>query len=208
MKGAIFDLDGVLVDTAKYHYQAWKRLANSVGVEFSLDDNEHLKGVSRAESLELILKKGNIEKSAGEKQALMEVKNEWYLELAAEMNPDEALPGAIPFLESCKSKGIKIALGSSSKNAPMILERLGITHLFDAIVDGNVVSKSKPDPTVFLTAAEKLGLAPSDCIVFEDAISGVQAAKTGGFYCVGIGTKEVLPLADEIATTLGEYSVR
>ena len=208
MKGAIFDLDGVLVDTAKYHYQAWKRLANSVGVEFSLDDNEHLKGVSRAESLELILKKGNIEKSAEEKQALMDVKNEWYLELAAEMNQDEALPGAIPFLESCKSKGIKIALGSSSKNAPMILERLGITHLFDAIVDGNVVSKSKPDPTVFLTAAEKLGLAPSECIVFEDAISGVQAAKTGGFYCVGIGTKEVLPLADEIATTLGEYSVR
>ena len=208
MKGAIFDLDGVLVDTAKYHYQAWKRLANSVGVEFSLDDNEHLKGVSRAESLELILKKGNIEKSAEEKQALMDVKNEWYLELAAEMNQDEALPGAIPFLESCKSKGIKIALGSSSKNAPMILERLGITHLFDAIVDGNVVSKSKPDPTVFLTAAQKLGLAPSECIVFEDAISGVQAAKTGGFYCVGIGTKEVLPLADEIATTLGEYSVR
>ena len=208
MKGAIFDLDGVLVDTAKYHYQAWKRLANSVGVEFSLDDNEHLKGVSRAESLELILKKGNIEKSAEEKQALMDVKNEWYLELAAEMNQDEALPGAIPFLESCKSKGIKIALGSSSKNAPMILERLGITHLFDAIVDGNVVSKSKPDPTVFITAAQKLGLAPSECIVFEDAISGVQAAKTGGFYCVGIGTKEVLPLADEIATTLGEYSVR
>ena len=208
MKGAIFDLDGVLVDTAKYHYQAWKRLANSVGVEFSLDDNEHLKGVSRAESLEIILKKGNIAKSAEEKQALMDVKNEWYLELAAEMNADEALPGAIPFLESCKSKGIKIALGSSSKNAPMILERLGITHLFDAIVDGNVVSKSKPDPAVFLTAAEKLGLAPSDCIVFEDAISGVQAAKTGGFYCVGIGTKEVLPLADEIATTLGEYSVR
>jgi beta-phosphoglucomutase len=208
MKGAIFDLDGVLVDTAKYHYQAWKRLANSVGVEFSLDDNEHLKGVSRAESLEIILKKGNIEKSAEEKQSLMDIKNEWYLELAAEMNADEALPGAIPFLESCKSKGIKIALGSSSKNAPMILERLGITHLFDAIVDGNVVSKSKPDPTVFLTAAEKLGLAPSECIVFEDAISGVQAAKTGGFYCVGIGTKEVLPLADEIATTLGEYSVR
>ena len=208
MKGAIFDLDGVLVDTAKYHYQAWKRLANSVGVEFSLDDNEHLKGVSRAESLEIILKKGNIAKSAEEKQALMDVKNEWYLELAAEMNADEALPGAIPFLESCKSKGIKIALGSSSKNAPMILERLGITHLFDAIVDGNVVSKSKPDPTVFLTAAEKLGLTPSECIVFEDAISGVQAAKTGGFYCVGIGTKEVLTLADEIATTLGEYSVR
>lgn len=208
MKGAIFDLDGVLVDTAKYHYQAWKRLANSVGVEFSLDDNEHLKGVSRAESLEIILKKGNIAKSAEEKQALMDVKNEWYLELAAEMNADEALPGAIPFLESCKSKGIKIALGSSSKNAPMILERLGITHLFDAIVDGNVVSKSKPDPAVFLTAAEKLGLAPSECIVFEDAISGVQAAKTGGFYCVGIGTKEILPLADEIATTLGEYSVR
>ena len=208
MKGAIFDLDGVLVDTAKYHYQAWKRLANSVGVEFSLDDNEHLKGVSRAESLEIILKKGNIAKSAEEKQALMDVKNEWYLELAAEMNADEALPGAIPFLEFCKSKGIKIALGSSSKNAPMILERLGITHLFDAIVDGNVVSKSKPDPTVFLTAAEKLGLTPSECIVFEDAISGVQAAKTGGFYCVGIGTKEVLPLADEIATTLGEYSVR
>ena len=176
MKGAIFDLDGVLVDTAKYHYQAWKRLANSVGVEFSLDDNEHLKGVSRAESLEIILKKGNIAKSAEEKQALMDVKNEWYLELAAEMNADEALPGAIPFLESCKSKGIKIALGSSSKNAPMILERLGITHLFDAIVDGNVVSKSKPDPAVFLTAAEKLGLAPSECIVFEDAISGVQAA--------------------------------
>lgn len=208
MKGAIFDLDGVLVDTAKYHFQAWQRLANFMDIEFTEDDNEHLKGVSRAESLERILAKGNVQKTQAEKEELMNLKNNWYLELVNQMTADEALPGAIHFLTDCKSKGIKIALGSSSRNAPLILDKLGISDMFDAIVDGNVVSESKPDPKVFLTAAEKLGLNPSECIVFEDAISGVQAAKTGGFFCVGIGTKEVLPLADEIAISLGEYSVR
>ena len=208
MKGAIFDLDGVLVDTAKYHFQAWQRLANFMDIEFTEDDNEHLKGVSRAESLERILAKGNMQKTQEEKEQLMALKNSWYLELVNQMTADEALPGAINFLTDCKSKGIKIALGSSSRNAPLILDKLGITALFDAIVDGNVVSESKPNPKVFLTAAEQLNLTPAECTVFEDAISGVQAAKTGGFYCVGIGTKEVLPLADEIAISLGEYSVR
>lgn len=208
MKGAIFDLDGVLVDTAKYHFQAWQRLAHSLGIEFSEDDNEALKGVSRLESLERILDKGKIEKSVEEKEKLMQLKNQWYLDLVVEMTSGEALPGAIAFLEDCKSKGIKIALGSSSKNAPLILNKLNIGHLFDAVVDGNVVNLSKPNPTVFLTAAKNIGLSPEDCIVFEDAIAGVQAAKTGGFYCVGIGTKENLPLADEVAHSLGEYSIR
>jgi beta-phosphoglucomutase len=208
MKGAIFDLDGVLVDTAKYHFQAWQRLAHSLGIEFTEDDNEALKGVSRLESLERILLKGNISKSDSEKQNLMDLKNQWYLDLVSEMTEGEALPGAIAFLEQCKEKDVKIALGSSSKNAPLILNKLNIQHLFDAVVDGNVVSLSKPNPTVFLTAAEKLNLSPADCIVFEDAIAGVQAAKTGGFYCVGIGTKENLPLADEVAHSLGEYSIR
>lgn len=208
MKGAIFDLDGVLVDTAKYHFQAWQRLAHFMDIEFTEDDNEHLKGVSRAESLERILAKGNVQKTQAEKEELMTLKNNWYLELVNQMTADEALPGAINFLNACKNKGVKIALGSSSKNAPLILDKLGIADLFDAIVDGNVVSESKPNPKVFLTAAEKLNLSPSECTVFEDAISGVKAAKDGGFYCVGIGTKEVLPLADEIAISLGEYSVR
>jgi len=187
MKGAIFDLDGVLVDTAKYHFQAWQRLAHSLGIEFTEDDNEALKGVSRLESLERILDKGNIEKSVEEKEELMQLKNQWYLDLVVEMTAGEALPGAIAFLEDCK---------------------LNIGHLFDAVVDGNVVNLSKPNPTVFLTAAQNIGLRPEDCIVFEDAIAGVQAAKTGGFYCVGIGTKENLPLADEVAHSLGEYSIR
>ena len=208
MKGAIFDLDGVLVDTAKYHFQAWQRLAHFMDIEFTEDDNEHLKGVSRAESLERILAKGNVQKTQAEKEELMTLKNNWYLELVNQMTADEALPGAINFLNACKNKGVKIALGSSSKNAPLILDKLGIADLFDAIVDGNVVSESKPNPKVFLTAAAKLNLSPSECTVFEDAISGVKAAKDGGFYCVGIGTKEVLPLADEIAISLGEYSVR
>jgi beta-phosphoglucomutase len=208
MKGAIFDLDGVLVDTAKYHFQAWQRLSHSLGIEFTEDDNEALKGVSRLESLERILEKGKIEKSAAEKEELMQLKNQWYLDLVAEMTEGEALPGAIAFLEDCKAKGIKIALGSSSKNAPLILNKLNIGHLFNAVVDGNVVNLSKPDPTVFLTAAQSIGLTPDECIVFEDAIAGVQAAKTGGFYCVGIGTKENLPLADEVAHSLGEYSIR
>ena len=164
--------------------------------------------MSRLESLERILDKGNIEKSVEEKEELMQLKNQWYLDLVVEMTAGEALPGAIAFLEDCKSKGIKIALGSSSKNAPLILNKLNIGHLFDAVVDGNVVNLSKPNPTVFLTAAQNIGLRPEDCIVFEDAIAGVQAAKTGGFYCVGIGTKENLPLADEVAHSLGEYSIR
>lgn len=208
MKGAIFDLDGVLVDTAKYHFQAWQRLSHSLGIEFNEDDNEALKGVSRLESLERILEKGKIEKSVEEKEELMQLKNQWYLDLVAEMTAGEALPGAIAFLEDCKAKGIKIALGSSSKNAPLILNKLNIGHLFNAVVDGNVVNLSKPDPTVFLTAAQNIGLTPDECIVFEDAIAGVQAAKTGGFYCVGIGRKENLPLVDEVAHSLGEYSIR
>jgi len=208
MKGAIFDLDGVLVDTAKYHFQAWQRLAHSIGVEFTEEDNESLKGVSRLESLERILKKGNISKTTEEKQALMDLKNNWYLELVAEMTAGEALPGAIAFLKECQAKGIKIALGSSSRNAPLILSKLNIQNMFDAVVDGNVVSLSKPDPTVFLTAASKIGLSPEECYVFEDALAGVEAAKKGGFYCIGIGTKENLPLADEVAHSLGEYSIR
>lgn len=194
--GCIFDLDGVIVDTAKYHFLAWRRLANELGFDFTEHDNEKLKGVSRVESLNLILKWGGMEKTEAEKGVLMDKKNGWYLEYIDQMKPDEILEGVMPFLMDLKSKNIKIALGSASKNAVRILERVGILNLFDAIIDGNQTTKSKPDPEVFLKGAQALGLPPSQCIVFEDAEKGIEAAIAGGFGAVGIGQSENLPEAD------------
>lgn len=198
MKGALFDLDGVLVDTAKYHFKAWRQLANSMGFDFSEHDNEQLKGVSRTESLEIILKLGGVTKTADEKAALCDLKNQWYVEMIGTMDPSELLPGVVKYLEALRAQGTKIALGSASKNAAMILDKTGITKYFDAIVDGTSVSKSKPDPEVFLQGAKKLGLDPADCVVFEDSRAGLQAAQAGGMASVGIGKGTDLPEADVV----------
>lgn len=208
IKACIFDLDGVLVDTAIYHYKAWKRLANHLGFDFTEEDNEKLKGVSRVRSLELILEWGGVSKSAEEQKHLADLKNSWYVDMIQEMQPDEILPGAQEFLEAARAAGLKTALGSASKNSETILQKVGLTHLFDAIIDGNKVSASKPDPEVFLKGAEALGIAPENCLVFEDALAGVQAALAGGMKVIGIGTTQNLPGATIVVAGLHEVNIK
>ncbi len=203
IKGFLFDLDGVIVDTAVFHFQAWRRLAQKLGGDFTEEQNEQLKGVSRVDSLNKIIEWTGATVSDEEFQSLMVEKNEWYLELVQGLGPQDALPGALNFLQTAYDQGVKIALGSASKNAPMILEKLGITPLFTAIIDGNNVVNGKPHPEVFLKGAEALGLEPSECVVFEDSIAGVQAAKTGGMSSVGIGDAETLQ-ADIHFNALGD----
>ncbi len=204
-KAAIFDLDGVIVDTARFHFLAWKRLAEELGFSFTQRDNERQKGVSRMESLEVLLEVGGITGLSPErKEELATKKNEWYKEFLYEMTPAELLPGAKDFLEYLRLRGVRIALASASKNAPIILEKLNITKLFDAIVDGNSVSKAKPDPEVFLQAAERLGIPASQCIVFEDAQAGVEGAKRAGMRVVGIGEREILKKAEIVVSGFPE----
>lgn len=207
MRAAIFDLDGVLVDTAKYHYLAWKRLANELGFDFTETDNERLKGVSRVRSLEILLEIGGLTLDAEAKAQLAARKNEWYVDYIRQMDASEILPGAAEYLQRIREKGIKTALGSASKNAPLILKRLGISSLFDVIVDGNVVSKAKPDPEVFLCAANQLGISPASCIVFEDAEAGVEAARRAGMRTVGIGKPDVLRDVDVIIPGLSALEI-
>lgn len=195
IKACIFDLDGVIVDTAKYHFQAWRRLANELGFDFSEKENEKLKGVGRMESLELILSWGGVEKTQAEKEALAARKNEWYVELIEHMTPDEILPGVLPFLQELKRKGIGIALGSASKNASTILSRIGLDGFFDAVIDGNSTTRSKPNPEVFLLGAHALGVEPNEAVVFEDAEKGIEAALNGGFWTVGVGDPSILKRA-------------
>lgn len=204
MRGAIFDLDGVLVDTAKYHYMAWRRLARELGFEFKESDNERLKGVSRMKSLEILLEVGGLSFSSDEMLLLAEKKNNWYVEYISTIDESELLMGAKDYLVKLKNSGIKIALGSASKNAPAILKRLHITNLFDSIVDGNKVSMAKPDPEVFLIAAKELGLKPQECVVFEDAEAGIKAAKAAGMRSVGIGNRDILMEADIVVAGLYE----
>ena len=192
IKACIFDLDGVIVDTAKYHFLAWKRLAEELGFEFKPEHNERLKGVSRVRSLEILLEVGGLSFSTAEKERMATLKNEWYLKYIMKMKPDEILPGVLPFLSELRRDGVKIALGSASKNAPLILQQVEITDYFDVIIDGNKVSKAKPDPEVFLKAAEELEFNPGDCVVFEDAEAGVEAALSGNMRCVGVGSPLVL----------------
>lgn len=203
----IFDLDGVLVDTAIYHYEAWKRLANTLGFDFTHAQNEQLKGISRMGSLELVLGWGNTQKTEAEKILLAQQKNSWYLELIDKMEPDEILPGVRTFIEQLKAAGIKIALGSASKNSARILERTGISNFFDAIVDGNSVSRSKPDPEVFIRGADILGIPVTRCIVFEDAAAGVEAARRAGMKVIGIGDPEVLKIADLVIPDMQNLNI-
>jgi beta-phosphoglucomutase len=198
IKGLIFDLDGVVVDTAMYHFQAWNRLARSLGFEFTETQNERLKGVSRMESLEILLEVGGLSLPPNEKARLAATKNQWYLEFISRMTPAEILPGVKDFIGLAKRAGYRIALGTASRNAPLILERIGMKDTFDAIMDGNLVSMAKPDPEIFLKAAAALHLEPSTCVVFEDAIAGVEAARRAGMKCVGIGEPKTLFRADKV----------
>lgn len=207
IKACLFDLDGVLVDTAVYHYQAWKRLANTMGFDFTEEQNEQLKGVSRVESLNKILAWGNIQKTDAEKEELASLKNSWYVDMITKMTPAEVLPGTVDFLTAIHQAGYKLALGSASKNSGIILERTNLDHFFDEIVDGNMVTKSKPDPEVFLKGAELLGFKPDECVVFEDAVAGVEAAKRGGMKAIGIGEKSVLTEADLVVSGLDKLTV-
>lgn len=196
--GFLFDLDGVIVDTAVLHYQAWRKLANSLGFDFSPEQNEQLKGVGRIESLKIILGWGNIHLAPEEIEAMAQIKNDWYVQSIKHLSPASAMPGAINFLKKCAELGIRIGLGSASKNAVQVLESLEISNLFDVIIDGNAVQKSKPDPEVFLEGAIGLGLPPNHCVVFEDAAVGIIAGKDAGMITIGIGDKKDLPDADII----------
>ncbi|WP_010663554.1 beta-phosphoglucomutase [Marinilabilia salmonicolor] len=206
IKACLFDLDGVIVDTARYHFIAWKALAEELGFEFTEKDNERLKGVSRMRSLDILLEIGNIEMEQEKKEELATRKNDHYRSFITQMKPDEILPGATEFIKELKENNIKIALGSASKNAMTILDRLQLTDWFDAVVDGTKVSKAKPDPEVFLKGAEELNVLPGECVVFEDAEAGVEAALAGGMKCVGIGTPEVLGKAHLVVSGLHEMN--
>ncbi len=207
IEACLFDLDGVVVDTAKYHFIAWKALAEELGFEFTLEDNERLKGVSRMQSLEILLEIGNLRVSDREKLAMAEKKNALYVSYIEKMTPEETLPGVEKFLRELRAAGIRIALGSASKNAPMILERIQLSGMFDAIVDGNSIAEAKPNPEVFLKGAEKLGVLPENCVVFEDAIAGIEAAQNANMYSVGIGDPETLGFADMVIPGFDGFTV-
>jgi beta-phosphoglucomutase len=207
LKGCIFDLDGVIVDTAKYHFMAWRRLAKELSFEFTLEDNEALKGVSRMASLEILLGKGGVTVSPREKEELADRKNRWYIEFISGMTPDEILPGSMKLLNALRREGIQTAIGSASKNAGTILDRIHLRNMFDVIIDGNRINKAKPDPEVFLKGAEEMGLPPMCCIVFEDSQAGIEAAIAGGMKSVGVGSPELLGRADLVIPDLRKITI-
>lgn len=196
IKGIIFDLDGVITDTAEFHYLAWKQLCDEEGLKFDKLLNEELKGVSRKKSLDIILKHNSTTISEIEKETYTNRKNEYYLVHLKSLSPQDYLPGIKFFLESLKASKIKIGLGSASKNAICVLEKLEATHFFEVIGDGNSVVNAKPAPDLFLFVAKELGCAPEECIVIEDAAPGIDAAHKAGMKAVGIGEKEVLGEAE------------
>jgi beta-phosphoglucomutase len=202
IKAFIFDLDGVIVDTAKFHYEAWKMIADDLGISFSEKENENLKGVGRTESLEKILQLDDRSLTRDQKESILENKNRKYLELVESLNSESCLPGAGSFLTKSQKLGIKLAIGSSSRNAMKILQKLKIGNRFQALVDGNMIDHSKPHPQVFLLCAELLRVDPKNCMVFEDAESGVQAAKNAGMWCTGIGNKDILSDANWVVPGL------
>lgn len=195
-KAFIFDLDGVIVDTAKFHFLAWKKLADSLNINFTHEINEQLKGVSRVRSLEIILSQGNVPASQEDKNKWLEQKNEDYLAFVSKMDKSEILPRVEEVLQFLKTNNQYIVLGSASKNARPILEKVNILHYFDVLVDGNDVTNAKPDPEVFLQGANQVQVAYQDAIVFEDSVAGIQAANVAGMTSVGIGEKEVLHESD------------
>jgi beta-phosphoglucomutase len=207
VKAVIFDLDGVLVTTDEMHYRAWKQLADEHGIPFDRAANSRLRGVSRMESLEIILERADQPYTPEQKHQMAARKNDCYRGLLASLTPDDVLPGAREMLAELRSRGILIAVGSSSKNAPTILERVGLTDLIDALVDGNQIHASKPDPEVFLLAAKALGVRPEECVVVEDAAAGIEAARRAGMTVFGIGEPGSLPGVADMARNLSEATV-
>lgn len=204
-KAFILDLDGVICDTAVFHYEAWKRLAQEYHYQLTESDNEELKGVSRVDSLKFILSRANHSISEEQFQLDLERKNEWYLEKVAEMDQTHLLEGVTTFFQQCKLLNIPLGLGSASKNARLVLEKVGLLNEFQAIVDASTVIQGKPHPETFLKAAELLGFEPENCIVFEDSSSGITAAKAANMFAVGIGNQHDLPLADYCIPNLGKF---
>lgn len=186
-KAVIFDLDGVIVCTDECHYKGWKKLADEEGIYFDREINQRLRGVSRMESLEIVLEKANKAYTAEEKAEMAERKNNFYREYIKDLTPADVLPGVMDFCEKLRAQGVKLAIGSSSKNTPAILKGIGLDTYFDAVADGNQITKSKPDPEVFLLAAKLVGINPADCMVVEDAEAGVDAALAGGMDVLGLG---------------------
>lgn len=210
LQAAIFDLDGVITDTAEYHYLAWRQLANSIGIDFDKDINEKLKGISRMESLELILQVGGKENSYSneEKEVLAEEKNEVYKQLILNISEKDILVGIVAFLEQLKQNNVKIALASASKNAPAIINNLRLKQYFNEIVDVTKIKRGKPDPEIFLTAAKLVNVDPQNCIGIEDAKAGVEAIKGAGMFAVGVGLKESLGKADLLVSNTSELDYK
>ncbi|HET6527731.1 MAG TPA: beta-phosphoglucomutase [Balneolaceae bacterium] len=197
----IFDLDGVIVETAQFHFKSWKKLADTLEIPFDETKNESLKGVSRKQSLQKILAMADRTISDKEFRRLMDQKNEWYQAYISKLTPADMLDGIPEFLAQLKTMNVKLAIGSSSKNAEYIINYLQLNEMFDTVIDGTKVTKTKPHPEIFLKGAETLGAEPEDCIVFEDAISGIQAAKEAGMTCVGVGKEKHLSQADLVITS-------
>jgi len=207
IRGVIFDLDGVLVTTDDLHYRGWKQLADEEGIYFDRQINERLRGVSRMESLEILLERSPRTYTPPQKIALADRKNATYCRLLETLTPKDLLPGAVETVVELRRRGIKTAIASSSKNTPLIMDRLGLGPYFDAVADGNDIQRSKPDPEVFLLAAERLGLAPAECLVVEDALAGIEAGRRGGMPVFGIGTAEKLPGVERLAPDLAHVTV-
>lgn len=205
MKGFVFNLDGVIVDTAKYHYMAWRQLADEMGIDFPREQHEQLRSLGRMESLEKILEWGGLYMTEAEKLHWADVKNNWYQGLIANMTPEEVLPGVVPFLDEVRSSGGRTALSSASRNARAVLKSTKLESYFDVILDGSAARKAKPHPECFQLAAAALGLTPAECIVFDDAVKGVHAARNGGFHIVGIGNPEHLPVAELVISGFEDY---
>jgi beta-phosphoglucomutase len=207
IKAVIFDLDGVIVSTDEYHFQAWKRLADSLGIPFGRESNDRIRGVSRMESLEIVLEKSSKRYSLEEKRELAERKNTYYRELLKRVTPSKILPGVSEMIKAVKDRGVKIAIGSSSKNARAILRAVGLEDEFDVITDGNHVTRSKPDPEVFTIAARRLGFSPEECLVVEDAKAGVEAGLAAGMSVLAVGAAAGHPRATRSAKDLSSISV-
>lgn len=205
---AIFDLDGVLVDTAAFHFLAWGRLARELGFEIGEEENERTKGVSRMAALDILLEIGGVEADEKQKLAWATRKNEWYVESISGMTAEDLLPGVRDILLELKRMGIKVALASASKNAPRILQHTGLDEIFESVVDGNRTVNAKPDPEVFLTAASDLGVNPANCVVFEDAMAGVEGALAGGMLAVGIGSAEILNKAHIVVPSIADFDLQ
>ncbi len=207
IKAVIFDLDGVIVDTAHYHFVAWQRLANELGVTFTEKENERLKGVSRMRSLEIILELGGITLSDEKKEELATRKNSWFVQYIEAIRPEEIFPGVRKMLSDLRKQGLKVALASSSKNAETVIRLLQIKDEFDAVVDGTMIVHSKPDPEIFQLAARKLGVPAENCVVFEDAEAGVEAALAAGMKCVGVGSPDQLGKANSIVKNTADFKI-